>query len=105
MASASSSPPHMKQLVWYITGTSSGLGARLVPLLLARGDRVVATARSLAALVFPPHANLRLQQCDVTAGRAALRAKAAEAAGFWGRVDVVVNNAGAAFKGVLEEAG
>lgn len=105
MVSLPDSTPDPKQLVWYITGTSSGLGARLVRILLERGDKVVATGRSLARLDFPPHANLRLQECDVTAGPAVLKAKAAEAVAFFGRVDVVVNNAGLGFKGVLEEAG
>ncbi|EKM58137.1 uncharacterized protein PHACADRAFT_139799 [Phanerochaete carnosa HHB-10118-sp] len=94
-----------KQLVWYITGTSSGFGARLVRLLLERGDKVIATARLLAQLDLPPHENLRLQQCDVTIGLAKLKEKAAEAVAFFGRVDVLVNNAGVGFKGILEEAG
>ena len=100
-----SSTSNSKQLVWYITGTSSGLGARLVNLLLERGDLVIATARDPSKLEFPAHANLRVQQCDVAAGAAILRAKAAEAVAFWGRVDVLVNNAGQGFKGILEEGG
>ncbi|EKM58132.1 uncharacterized protein PHACADRAFT_252197 [Phanerochaete carnosa HHB-10118-sp] len=106
MASTSSSTlASANQLVWYVTGTSSGFGARLVSLLLDRGDKVIATGRSLARLDFPPHENLRLQQCDVTIGPAKLREKAAEAVAFFGRVDVVMNNAGVVFKGILEEAG
>ncbi|MEV4439844.1 short-chain dehydrogenase/reductase, partial [Streptomyces sp. NPDC049577] len=35
---------------WFVTGTSSGFGRRLTELLLARGDRVAATARRPAAL-------------------------------------------------------
>jgi NAD(P)-dependent dehydrogenase (short-subunit alcohol dehydrogenase family) len=87
-------------------GTSTGLGRCLVDILLERGDKVIATARSLDALAdLPAHARLRVQQCDVTAGPAALTAKAAEAVAFFGRVDVVVNNAGAGWKAIIEEAG
>ena len=51
------------------------------------------------------HENLRTQQLDVTAGAEAIAAKAGEAVAFWGRVDVLVNNAGAGWKGVVEEGG
>ncbi|GJE85476.1 NAD P-binding protein [Phanerochaete sordida] len=101
----SATPTNAKQLVWYITGTSSGLGARLTNILLERGDKVIATGRSLGRLNFPPHENLRLQECDVTIGLAKLKEKAAEAVAFFGRVDVVVNNAGMGFKAFLEEGG
>ncbi|KDQ56792.1 hypothetical protein JAAARDRAFT_301466 [Jaapia argillacea MUCL 33604] len=37
-------------LVWFITGTSSGFGNRLVHTVLGRGDKVIATTRSLATL-------------------------------------------------------
>ena len=38
----------MPQLVWLVTGCSSGLGEGLVHAILARGDRVIATGRSAA---------------------------------------------------------
>lgn len=104
----SARPPRPRlKLTPAAAGTSSGLGRRLVPILLERGDKVVATARAPDTLrdAFPASANLRVQQLDVTAGAAAIRAKAEAAIAFFGRVDVVVNNAGAGWKAIIEEAG
>ncbi|KAJ7841063.1 hypothetical protein B0H14DRAFT_3086822 [Mycena olivaceomarginata] len=87
-------------LVWLITGTSSGFGNCLVASVLARGDRVIATARSLERLSHlqaQGNPNLCVRQLDVTAGAAAIAAVVAEAAG--------VNNAGAGYPGLLEEGG
>ncbi|KAJ7678098.1 hypothetical protein DFH06DRAFT_1316883 [Mycena polygramma] len=93
-------------LVWLITGTSSGFGSCLVASVLARGDRVIATARSLDDLKhLEGTPNVCLRQLDVTAGVKALKTIVEEAAGIWGRLDVVVNNAGAGYPGLLEEGG
>lgn len=84
-------------------GTSSGFGRRLVTSALSRGDRVIATARSLekldqelsaCGLSESERQNLRTLQVDITAGEDILKEKANEAAAFWGRIDVLVNNAG-----------
>ncbi|KIY45138.1 NAD(P)-binding protein [Fistulina hepatica ATCC 64428] len=99
--------------VWFITGTSSGFGARLVLVALERGDKVVATARTMQSMIPLKEkmeregkaANLRLLEVDVTAGIDVLKQKVDEAARFWGRIDVLVNNAGGGFPGLLEEAG
>ncbi|CAK5262232.1 unnamed protein product, partial [Mycena citricolor] len=94
-------------LVWFITGTSTGLGKTLVSTVLARGDLVIATARTLSDIdtVWAGNPNVRTRQLDVTSGPAAIKAVVDEAAGFWGRLDVVVNNAGAGLPGLLEEGG
>lgn len=85
-------------------GTSSGFGRRLVTSALARGDRVIATARSddkLQELVQKCDSklrdNLRVLKLDITEGEAALKVKADEAAAIWGQIDVLVNNAGAIY--------
>ena len=75
--------------VWLITGSSRGLGRALAEAVLASGDQVVATARDIAAL-------------DVT-DAAAARAAVAFAVERFGRLDVVVNNAGYADAGSFEE--
>ncbi|KAF8201221.1 hypothetical protein K438DRAFT_1821625 [Mycena galopus ATCC 62051] len=93
-------------LVWLITGTSSGFGNCLVASVLARGDRVIATARSLDSINhLQGNPNVCVRQLDVTSGAAAITAIVAEAATVWGRLDVVVNNAGAGYPGLLEEGG
>ncbi|KAG1723193.1 uncharacterized protein EDB91DRAFT_182379 [Suillus paluster] len=92
--------------VWLITGTSSGFGRRLVSAVLERGDRVVATARSLQKIQdFPQSPNLHLLELDVTSGSSAVRDRVDEAAKVWGRIDVLVNNAGVGLPGILEECG
>lgn len=92
--------------VWLITGTSSGFGRRLVSIVLERGDRVVATARSLQKIEeFPQSPNLHLLELDVTSGTAVIKERVDEAANVWGRIDVLVNNAGIGLLGILEECG
>ncbi|KAJ7750390.1 hypothetical protein DFH07DRAFT_961353 [Mycena maculata] len=93
-------------LVWLITGTSSGFGSCLVASVLARGDRVIATARSLDSIKhLEGTPNIAIRQLDVTAGAEAITPIVAEAAGIHGRLDVVVNNAGSGYPALLEEGG
>lgn len=92
--------------VWLITGTSSGFGRRLVSIVLERGDCVVATARSLQKIQdFPQSPNLRLLELDVASGTTVIKEQVDEAAKVWGRIDVLVNNAGVGLLGILEECG
>lgn len=87
-------------------GTSSGMGKRLVPILLARGDKVIATARTLSSIQDIAEAeNLRKQQLDVTDGAGVVKRKVDEAVTWFGRIDVVVNNAGIGAKCFTEEGG
>ncbi|KAJ7184381.1 hypothetical protein C8R46DRAFT_1063900 [Mycena filopes] len=96
--------------VWLITGASSGFGRCLVTEVLQRGDRVIATSRSSKSLEASLQGtndedSIRLLQLDVTAGPEIIKAKMAEAAAFFGGLDVIVNNAGANYLGLLEEGG
>lgn len=82
--------------VWFITGSSRGLGLEIAKAALAAGHRVVATARKpeqLAALVEVYPDLVRTVALDVTDPRAA-RAAIEAAVRAFGRLDVVVNNAG-----------
>lgn len=92
---------------WFITGSSRGLGLEIARAALASGDTVVATARSLGPLVGSlgrDGERLHGIALDVTDAEGAKRA-AAEAVDRFGRVDVLVNNAGQAQFGWFEAIG
>ncbi|MCQ8828760.1 SDR family NAD(P)-dependent oxidoreductase [Streptomyces malaysiensis] len=86
----------MSSQVWFITGSSRGLGRALVTAALEAGDRVVATARRPDALAeaFKEYGDrVHPLALDVTRPEAAHEAVEAALARF-GRIDVLVNNAG-----------
>src|ERR1700674_1735599 len=85
-----------KTLVWLITGSSRGLGRALAEAVLAAGHKLVATARNPAQLddlVERYGDQVRAVALDVTDARAAGEAVKAAVNAF-GRLDVLVNNAG-----------
>jgi NAD(P)-dependent dehydrogenase (short-subunit alcohol dehydrogenase family) len=91
--------------VWFITGTSKGFGRVWAEAALARGDRVVATARdvkSLAALAHRYGDRLAAMPLDVT-DKAAVDATVAAANERFGSLDIVINNAGYGLFGTIEE--
>jgi NAD(P)-dependent dehydrogenase (short-subunit alcohol dehydrogenase family) len=90
--------------VWYITGTSRGLGASLVKQLLKKGQRVVATTRNVGAFAnLTGYAQSFLPvETDLTSEQS-VAASFQQAMQRFGRVDVVVNNAGYGLGGALEE--
>jgi len=92
-------------LVWLITGCSSGFGRRLATSALERGDRVIATARSVEKIQIPATPNLRTLPLDLTAGFDAIKQKVDEAAAMWGHIDVLCNNAGVGYPALIEEGG
>jgi NAD(P)-dependent dehydrogenase (short-subunit alcohol dehydrogenase family) len=90
--------------VWMITGASRGLGASLVEAALAAGHRVIATARRPDEVIerFGVRVDLSAVELDVTDRDQADAAVGAAVDGFGG-IDVLVNSAGASFKGFFEE--
>ncbi len=91
---------------WLITGCSSGFGKVLAATVLARGDQLVATARSaevLGSLVEHNPNTAKAVALDVTQGGSAAAAVAMAEEAFGG-LDILVNNAGFGFMGAVEEA-
>ena len=90
---------------WFITGASSGFGMAFARYALDRGYNVVATARSvgkLEALAASAPERVLVHKLDVTVPGEAEQAIAAAATRF-GRIDVVINNAGYGIIGAIEE--
>ncbi|MDQ6649346.1 MAG: SDR family oxidoreductase [Actinomycetota bacterium] len=90
---------------WFITGTSRGFGREWAQAALERGDSVAATARDAGSLddLVAEHGDKVLPiALDVT-DREAVFAAVAQAHGHFGRLDVVVNNAGYGQFGMVEE--
>jgi len=95
----------MAEKVWFITGTSRGFGREWAIAALDRGDKVAATARNTASLddLVAKYGDAVLPlQLDVT-DRAADFAAVKRAHEHFGRLDVVVNNAGYGQFGFVEE--
>ncbi|KAJ6092311.1 Glucose/ribitol dehydrogenase [Penicillium canescens] len=97
-------PQYQSPRVWLITGCSSGFGKLFVSATIARGDRVIATARDVSTLrEFAQCDNVKLLQLNVTDSQDALDNKISEAIAMFGQIDVLVNNAGYVLYGVWEE--
>ena len=91
--------------VWFITGCSTGLGRALAEAVLRHGHNAVVTARNVAQvqdIVAPfPHSSLATQLDVANFGQMKLAVSAAEKT--FGRIDVLVNNAGYGYLAAVEE--
>lgn len=88
---------------WFITGAGRGLGIDIAREALAAGHSVVATGRSAERVLqaIGPHENLLTVALDIT-DQAAADAAAQAAVDRFGRIDVLVNNAGNFYAGYFE---
>jgi NADP-dependent 3-hydroxy acid dehydrogenase YdfG len=92
--------------VWFITGASRGFGSIWADAALKRGDKVAATARSLASLNGLQEkygANVLTLELDVTKPDQ-VKTAVTQAYDHFGRLDIVLNNAGYSLVGTIEEA-
>jgi hypothetical protein len=98
-------PNVAERKVWFITGASRGFGAEIARDALARGDQVVATTRNPKSVTeaFAEHPSLLPVKLDVTDETQA-REVAKQAVETFGRIDVLVNNAGYGLLGAVEES-
>jgi NADP-dependent 3-hydroxy acid dehydrogenase YdfG len=93
----------MAQLVWLITGCSSGFGEQFVHSILARGDQIIATARKLEKIQHLKQNGVDILQLDITDSQESVNATMSKALSIHGRIDVLVNNAAFIQVGILED--
>lgn len=104
-APAAARKPYEEPPVWFITGCSSGFGRAIAELVLKRGWRAVVTARRLESItdLAAPHGD-RALALTLDVNDEAMIAKAVrEAEAHFGRIDVLVNNAGYGYFAAVEE--
>ena len=93
----------MAAKVWMVTGASRGIGAEIAKAALAEGDKLIATARDARAFDrFKGNDNVIAVAIDVT-DEAQVVAGVREGLSRFGRIDVLVNNAGFGLLGAIEE--
>jgi 3-oxoacyl-[acyl-carrier protein] reductase len=85
-------PAHLEPRVFLITGARKGIGAHLVKHYLAQGHLVIGCSRKQAAQAFDNYRHFCLDVSDETG----VRQMFAEISGTYGRLDVLINNAGIA---------
>ncbi|MDQ0060212.1 oxidoreductase [Paenibacillus harenae] len=95
-----------KQKVWVVTGAARGIGLEIVKAVLATGDQVIATVRrspeTLLDKLGKP-ANLSVEILDIT-NEAQAKEAADQIVQKFGKIDVLVNNAGFGLLSAVEEA-
>ena len=96
----------MSEKIWFITGSSRGLGRVWADAALSRGDKVAATARTLESvsdLKEKYGANVLTLELDVTRPEQ-VKATVEQAHAHFGRLDIVLNNVGYPLIATIEEA-
>ncbi|GAB3352871.1 SDR family NAD(P)-dependent oxidoreductase [Arachidicoccus ginsenosidivorans] len=104
--SAGTASPAIMEKIWFITGSSRGFGRIWAEAALERGDKVAATARNTASLLPLKEKygeNVLLLTLDVTKTEQ-VRSAVQAAFDHFGRIDILINNAGYALVGTIEES-
>ena len=81
-------------LTWFITGTSSGLGAAFAEAALTKGDKVIAASRDSNRLTYLKSKGAIVLDFDVNASADTVNSSLSTIDNKYGLIDVVVNNAG-----------
>ncbi len=95
----------MAEKIWFVTGASKGFGRIWTEAALKRGDKVAATARNLDDIqaLADTYGDLVLPLVLDVTDRAAVFAAMTQAHEHFGRIDVVINNAGYGLFGTIEK--
>jgi NADP-dependent 3-hydroxy acid dehydrogenase YdfG len=96
---------HEKNKIWFITGASRGFGRIWTEAALKRGDKVAATARKLSSIADLTKIygdNVLTLELDVT-NHEQVKKVVEQAFDYFGRLDIVLNNAGYSLVGTIEE--
>lgn len=95
----------MAPLVWLVTGATSGIGASLIEQIASRGDNVIASGRKVEErLAHLKEKGIALLELDITASLDDIKTQVKKAWDIFGRIDIVVNNAGMSAMKPAEEA-
>jgi NAD(P)-dependent dehydrogenase (short-subunit alcohol dehydrogenase family) len=95
----------MAPLIWLVTGATSGIGSALVNHIVARGDRVIASGRKVEQRIGNLKSdNVAILELDIAAKSADIDVAVEKAWGIFGRIDVLMNNAGMSAMRAAEEA-
>ncbi|RDW85166.1 hypothetical protein BP6252_02756 [Coleophoma cylindrospora] len=90
--------------VWLITGCSSGFGLEVAKAALAHGDQVIATSRDVSKLSELRDLGAATLALNISASSDVLNQFAAEAVKIYGKIDILLNNAGYILEAAVEEA-
>ncbi|KAE8419896.1 hypothetical protein BDV36DRAFT_250572, partial [Aspergillus pseudocaelatus] len=93
----------MAPRVWLITGCSSGFGDAFARELLGRGEKVIATARNIQSIAGLADVGAQTLALDVAAPVDEINGVVQRALGIYGRIDVLLSNAGFVHTGGVEE--
>lgn len=96
-----------KEKVWFITGSSRGFGKIWTQAALKRGDKVAATARDISSIATLKEAygdQVLILELDVT-NVSQVQNAITRSNEYFGRLDIVFNNAGYSLVGTIEESG